>query len=164
MCESHLFPPCCMVERCSVNDLGARLQEMKDKEDIFLFFIKCLWIRCLKSTHKIYFLKDNEMWKSLKIQHERGNQKWCEQGATEMRQVWISTWGEWRKFYEGCRQPVSFCLLVCLLSLMISLFWAALALCRCMWTFSSCGEQRLLFVAVCRLLIVKASLVAKHGL
>ena len=30
--------------------------------------------------------------------------------------------------------------------------------------FSSCGEQGLLFVEVCRLLIVGASLVAEHGL
>ena len=30
--------------------------------------------------------------------------------------------------------------------------------------FSSCGERRLLFVAVCRLLIAVASLVAEHGL
>ena len=33
-----------------------------------------------------------------------------------------------------------------------------------MWAFSSCGEQGLLFVAVCGLLTVVASLVAEHGL
>ena len=33
-----------------------------------------------------------------------------------------------------------------------------------MWVFSSCGEPRLLFVAVCGLLIVVASLVAEHRL
>ena len=30
--------------------------------------------------------------------------------------------------------------------------------------FSSCGERGLLFVAVCRLLVVVASLVVEHGL
>ena len=41
---------------------------------------------------------------------------------------------------------------------------AALSL-RCyVWAFSSCGEQWLLFVAVCGLLIVVAPLVAEHGL
>ena len=35
---------------------------------------------------------------------------------------------------------------------------AALGLCCCAWAFSSCSEQGLLFVAVCRLLIVVASL------
>ena len=34
----------------------------------------------------------------------------------------------------------------------------------CMWAFSSCGEQGLLFVAVRGLLITAASLVAEHGL
>ena len=41
---------------------------------------------------------------------------------------------------------------------------AALGLRCCMWAFSSCGEQGLLFVAVCRLLIEVASLVAEHVL
>ena len=41
---------------------------------------------------------------------------------------------------------------------------AALGL-RCWaWAFSSCGKQGLLFVAVLRLLIAIASLVAEHGL
>ena len=44
------------------------------------------------------------------------------------------------------------------------LFLAALGLCCCARAFSSCGERGLLFVAVCRLLIVVASLVAEHGL
>ena len=44
------------------------------------------------------------------------------------------------------------------------LFLAALGLCCCMRAFSSCGERGLLFVAVCRLLIAVASLVAEHGL
>ena len=43
-------------------------------------------------------------------------------------------------------------------------FLAALALRSCMWAFSSCGERGLLFIAVCMLLIVVASLVADHGL
>ena len=41
---------------------------------------------------------------------------------------------------------------------------AALGLCCCAWAFSSCSEQGLLFVAVHRLLIAVASLVAEHGL
>ena len=44
------------------------------------------------------------------------------------------------------------------------LFLAALGLCCCMWAFSSCGEQGLLFVVVPRLLIAVASLAAEHGL
>ena len=32
------------------------------------------------------------------------------------------------------------------------------------WAFSSCGEQGLLFIAVCMLLIAVASIVAEHGL
>ena len=41
---------------------------------------------------------------------------------------------------------------------------AALGLRCCAQAFSSCGEQGLLFVAVRRLLIAVASLVAEHGL
>ena len=41
---------------------------------------------------------------------------------------------------------------------------AVLGLRCCAWAFSSCGERGLLFVAVRRLLIVVASLVAEHGL
>ena len=44
------------------------------------------------------------------------------------------------------------------------LFLAALGLHCCMQAFSSCGELRLLFIAVRGLLIVMASLVAEHGL
>ena len=36
--------------------------------------------------------------------------------------------------------------------------WTALGLCCCMWAFSGCSEQGLLFVAVCRLLVAVASL------
>ena len=43
-------------------------------------------------------------------------------------------------------------------------FLAMLGLCCCAWAFSSCGERGLLFLAVCRLLIVVASLVVEHGL
>ena len=59
------------------------------------------------------------------------------------------------------------------LKLNIFFFLAALGLCCCMQTFSSCGEQGLLFIAVhsslqsalqCTLLIVVASLVAEYGL
>ena len=48
--------------------------------------------------------------------------------------------------------------------LFIYLFLAALGLCCCAWAFSSCGEQGLLFIVVCGLLIVVASLVVEHGL
>ena len=41
---------------------------------------------------------------------------------------------------------------------------AALGLCCCAQTFSSGGEQGLLFVVVRGLLIAVASLVAEHGL
>ena len=43
-------------------------------------------------------------------------------------------------------------------------FLAVLGLHCCTQAFSSCGEQGLLFVAVHRLLIAVASLVAEHGL
>ena len=43
-------------------------------------------------------------------------------------------------------------------------FLAVLGLCCCARAFSGCGERGLLFVAVRRLLIVVASLVAEHGL
>ena len=58
----------------------------------------------------------------------------------------------------------------------IYLFLAALGLCCCVRALSSCGEQGLLFVEVCRLLIavasccgaralgVRASVVAERGL
>ena len=36
--------------------------------------------------------------------------------------------------------------------------------CCCAWPFSSCSKWGLLFVVVCGLLIVVASLVADHGL
>ena len=44
------------------------------------------------------------------------------------------------------------------------LFLAALGLCCCTRTFSSCSRQGLLFVVVCGLLIAVASLVAEHRL
>ena len=46
----------------------------------------------------------------------------------------------------------------------IYLFLAALGLHCCVQTFCSGGEWGLLFIAMCRLLIVVASLVAEHGL
>ena len=45
-----------------------------------------------------------------------------------------------------------------------SFILAALGLRCCAWAFSSCGERRLLFVAVHRLLIAVASLTVEHGL
>ena len=53
---------------------------------------------------------------------------------------------------------------VYLIYLFIYLFLAVLGPCGCTRVFSSCAEQGLLFVAVCRLLIAVASLVAEHGL
>ena len=44
------------------------------------------------------------------------------------------------------------------------LFLAVLGLLCCTGAFSSCGEQGLLFVAVCGLLMAVASLVAEHRL
>ena len=65
-------------------------------------------------------------------------------------------------------QLQNFCLVLFLknkfIYLFIYLFLAALGLCCCMWALSSCGEQGLLFVVVCGLLTVVASLVAEHGL
>ena len=46
----------------------------------------------------------------------------------------------------------------------VYLFLAVLGLCGCTWAFSSCGEWVPLLIAVCRLLIVVASLVVEHGL
>ena len=46
----------------------------------------------------------------------------------------------------------------------IYLFLAVLGLHCCARAFSNCGERGLLFVAVCRLLILVASLVEEHGL
>ena len=51
-----------------------------------------------------------------------------------------------------------------LIYLFIYLFLAVLGLRCCARAFSSCGERRLLFVAVHGLLIAEASLVAEHGL
>ena len=52
---------------------------------------------------------------------------------------------------------------VCFFNLLF-LFLAALGLRCCARAFSSCGEQGILFVEVCGLLIVVASLVVEHGL
>ena len=41
---------------------------------------------------------------------------------------------------------------------------AALGLHCCVWAFSSCGEQGLFFVAVCRFLTAVAPLVEEHRL
>ena len=44
------------------------------------------------------------------------------------------------------------------------IYLTALGLPCCAWAFSSCGERGLLFVVVCVLRIVVASLVVEHGL
>ena len=70
--------------------------------------------------------------------------------------------------YIFCKQflPVCACLFFFffLYIYFIYLFLTALGLRCCAWAFSSCGEQGLLFIAVRRLLIVVASLIAEHGL
>ena len=48
--------------------------------------------------------------------------------------------------------------------LFVYLFLAALVLCGYVWAFSCCKEQGQLFVMMCGLLIVVASLVAKYRL
>ena len=48
--------------------------------------------------------------------------------------------------------------------LFICLFMAVLGLRCCVRAFSSCGEQGLLFIAVCGLLTAVASLAEEHGL
>ena len=60
----------------------------------------------------------------------------------------------------GCLK-IFFFFLIYLFNLFIL---AALGLCCCTRAFSSCGERGLLFVAVHRLLIAVASLVAEHRL
>ena len=57
-----------------------------------------------------------------------------------------------------------FFLKILFIYLFIYLFMAVLVLHCCAWTFSSCGERGLLFVAVRGLLIAVASLVVEHGL
>ena len=58
-----------------------------------------------------------------------------------------------------------FCLFACFKAFsFIYLLLAPLSLCSCMEAFFSCGEQGLLFVVVCGLLISVVSLVAEHGL
>ena len=47
---------------------------------------------------------------------------------------------------------------------LIYLFLSVLGLRCCARAFSSCSEQELLFIVVCRLLIAVASLVAEHVL
>ena len=44
------------------------------------------------------------------------------------------------------------------------IFSAVWGLCCCVWAFSSCGERGLLFIALCGLLLVVASLVMEHRL
>ena len=46
----------------------------------------------------------------------------------------------------------------------IYLFLAVLGLCCCVWAFSSCGERRLLLIAVHGLLIAVGSVAVEHGL
>ena len=48
--------------------------------------------------------------------------------------------------------------------ILIYLFWAALGLLCFAWAFSSRSERGLLYIVLCRLLIVVASLVVEHKL
>ena len=61
-------------------------------------------------------------------------------------------------------EDISFLFFFKFIYLFIYLFLAALGLCCCARAFSSCGERGLLFVALRRLLIAVASLVAEQGL
>ena len=62
------------------------------------------------------------------------------------------------------RYLIFFLINLFILFILFILFLAALGL-RCrVRAFSSCGEQGLLFVAVCGFLIAVASLVVEHGL
>ena len=67
---------------------------------------------------------------------------------------------------EKClfRSSAHFCIGFFLKKLLFIYLLAVLGLRCCAWAFSSCGERGLLFLAVCGLLIVVASLVAEHGL
>ena len=51
-----------------------------------------------------------------------------------------------------------------LLLLLLFYFWLHWVFVAALGLFSSCGKRRLLFVTVCRLLTVVASLVAEHRL
>ena len=66
---------------------------------------------------------------------------------------------KWSEVLPGYQNFISYIFL----NLFI-LFVAALGLHCCVWVFSSCRGRGLLFVAVHRLLIAVASLVAEHGL
>ena len=66
-----------------------------------------------------------------------------------------------RQEVGGCQEDRWVLSLGVFIYLFIGCFWVFIAACG---LFSSCGEQGLLFVAVRRLLIAVASLVAEHGL
>ena len=59
---------------------------------------------------------------------------------------------------------ITFLNIIIIILIYLFLFLAALGLHCCAQAFSSCGERGLLFIVVCGLLIVVASLVAEHGL
>ena len=98
-----------------------------------------------------------------------------------LAQMWLlvrcglSQWSSKRSVQDnplGCRKIQNLysklflgCSLKCsTLACLFFFFLAALGLRCCAQGFSSCGEQGLLFIAVCRLLIAVASLVGEHGL
>ena len=66
--------------------------------------------------------------------------------------------------YMICKNYLPFCGFLHLKKKIYLFILAALGLCCCVWAFSSCGEQRLLFIGVRGLLIAVASLVVEHGL
>ena len=59
---------------------------------------------------------------------------------------------------------VCVCVCVCAHMCVFCSFLAELGFRCCTWAFSRCGEQGLLFVAVCGLLIAVVSVVVEHGL
>ena len=67
--------------------------------------------------------------------------------------------------YVSVFVPVPHCVFFFFFNFLIFiLFLAVLGLHCCALAFSNCGEWGLLFVAVCRPLIVVASLIVEHGL
>ena len=70
-------------------------------------------------------------------------------------------WGQDSCSIQGRNEPTW---AIFLKFILFYLFLAALGLHWCTRVFSSCGEQRLLFIVVRGPLIVVASLVAEHGL
>ena len=65
--------------------------------------------------------------------------------------------------FDQRSNSIRFDFIVSFICLFVYLFLTALGLCCCVWAFSSCSERGLLLVAVRKLLIAVASLVAEQG-